>query len=214
MTDHPITPPPELVYDWAKDRVRLNDPTPLPEYIAARAAQWGADQELEACRMEIIDGAGLFYIDETSDRVELAEDIWTARRPKPPIGGSTMTQDYNKPAVEYFSKPQDFDKPSPVFFRKQGNQWTPVDNTVPLEEEKQTSMTDLSPAAQAVLDANRSSHLTINNLAAALEALADQVIPKPNDWDRDKLSEKELQLLRFVRVEILAIAAELRDTDH
>ncbi len=34
--------------------------------------------------MEIIDGAGLFYIDETSDRVRLAEDIWTARRPKPP----------------------------------------------------------------------------------------------------------------------------------
>ncbi len=34
--------------------------------------------------MEIIDGAGLFYIDETSDRVRLAEDIWTARRPKAP----------------------------------------------------------------------------------------------------------------------------------
>jgi hypothetical protein len=44
----------------------------------------GADAELEACRMEIIDGAGLFYIDETSDRVKLAEDIWTDRRPKPP----------------------------------------------------------------------------------------------------------------------------------
>jgi hypothetical protein len=33
--------------------------------------------------MEIIDGARRFYIDETSDRVRLAEDIWTARRPKP-----------------------------------------------------------------------------------------------------------------------------------
>jgi hypothetical protein len=58
-----------------------------PDYegeIARRAAQWGADQELEACRMEIIDGAGRFYIDETSDRVRLTEDIWTARRPKPP----------------------------------------------------------------------------------------------------------------------------------
>jgi hypothetical protein len=52
--------------------------------LAKRAAQYGADQELEACRMEIIDGAGLFYIDETSDRVRLAEDIWTARRPKAP----------------------------------------------------------------------------------------------------------------------------------
>ena len=35
-------------------------------------------------------------------------------------------------------------------------------------------MTDLSPAAQAVLDAYRSSHLSINNLAAALRAAANQ----------------------------------------
>ncbi len=57
---------------------------PTKYALARRAAQWGANEELEACRMEIIDGAGLFYIDETSDRVRLAEDIWTARRPKPP----------------------------------------------------------------------------------------------------------------------------------
>jgi hypothetical protein len=44
----------------------------------------GADAELEACRMEIIVRAGRFYIDKTSDRVRLAEDISTARRPKPP----------------------------------------------------------------------------------------------------------------------------------
>jgi hypothetical protein len=38
-------------------------------------------------------------------------------------------------------------------------------------------MTDhtLSPAAQAVLDAYRSSHLSINNLAAALRAAANQL---------------------------------------
>ncbi len=78
--EHPITPPPELIKQWYMEATG-------PDYegeIARRAAQWGADQELEACRMEIIDGAGLFYIDETSDRVRLAEDIWTARRPKPP----------------------------------------------------------------------------------------------------------------------------------
>jgi hypothetical protein len=72
---HPITPPPELMEEW----LGL-----WPQDSLVAAAQWGADQELEACRMEIIDGAGLFYIDETSDRVCLAEDIWTARRPKPP----------------------------------------------------------------------------------------------------------------------------------
>jgi len=42
-----------------------------------------------------------------------------------------MTQDYDKPAVEYFSKRQDYEKPAPEFFRKQGNQWTPVDSLVP-----------------------------------------------------------------------------------
>jgi hypothetical protein len=37
-------------------------------------------------------------------------------------------------------------------------------------------MTDLSPAAQAVMDAYRSTHLSINNLVAALRAAADQRI--------------------------------------
>ena len=84
---HPITPPPELVAEWIAE-IYGNEPV-LPVYsfthsLVERAAQWGADQELEACRMEIIDGAGLFYIDETSGRVRLSEDIRTTRRPKPP----------------------------------------------------------------------------------------------------------------------------------
>ncbi len=49
---HPITPSPELVKQWVAEiwhegtpvRVSLSD-----EHIATRAAQWGADQELEAC---------------------------------------------------------------------------------------------------------------------------------------------------------------------
>jgi hypothetical protein len=82
---HPITPPPELVKQWQEQAPRCRDGGIAREdWLMTRAAQWGADEELEACRMEIIDGAGLFYIDETSDRVRLAEDIWTARRPKPP----------------------------------------------------------------------------------------------------------------------------------
>jgi hypothetical protein len=40
-------------------------------------------------------------------------------------------------------------------------------------------MSELSPAAEAVLDAYRSSHLSINNLAAALRAAADHV---DHDW--------------------------------
>jgi hypothetical protein len=81
MTDnHPITPPPELIQRWSEQFEAGRSLYAMFEDIY-RA---GADAELEACRMEIIDGAGLFYIDETSDRVKLAEDIWTDRRPKPP----------------------------------------------------------------------------------------------------------------------------------
>jgi len=85
MTEnHPITPPPELALQWINEYLNEHPEGVDVEVLVVSAAQWGADQELEACRMEIIDGAGLFYIDETSDRVRLAEDIWTARRPKPP----------------------------------------------------------------------------------------------------------------------------------
>ena len=48
-TAHPITPPPELVQQWwlrhATDE-SLED-------IVIEAAQWGADQELEACLGEV-----------------------------------------------------------------------------------------------------------------------------------------------------------------
>jgi hypothetical protein len=81
MNDPKLTPPLELVRKWQRE---ANHNEAIFPQVAVLAAQWGADQELEACRMEIIDGEGRFYIDETSDRVRLAEDIWTARRPKPP----------------------------------------------------------------------------------------------------------------------------------
>jgi hypothetical protein len=43
MTD-PITPPPELVQQWINEEDGLT-----AGHIAAQAAQWGADQELDAC---------------------------------------------------------------------------------------------------------------------------------------------------------------------
>jgi hypothetical protein len=80
MTDHPITPPPELVQQWVAQiwhegtpvRVALSD-----EHIATRAAQWGADQELEACLR-------LVEIDAGEDAYDFARYIRAARRPKPP----------------------------------------------------------------------------------------------------------------------------------
>jgi hypothetical protein len=49
MTEqHPITPPPELVQQWWAEETY--DPFGVAvSNLANRAAQWGADQELEAC---------------------------------------------------------------------------------------------------------------------------------------------------------------------
>jgi hypothetical protein len=67
-TQHPITPTPELVRDWARFQNGQN-PEALWRRIATLAARWGADQELEACCGEL---------------PGLANFLRAARRPKPP----------------------------------------------------------------------------------------------------------------------------------
>ena len=78
MNDHPITPPPELVQQWsAASPIQSNDENWAYElFIAHRAAQWGADQELEACLR-------LVEIDAGEDAYDFARYIRAARRPKP-----------------------------------------------------------------------------------------------------------------------------------
>ena len=77
-------------------------------------------------------------------------------------------------------------------------------------------MTELSPAAQAVLDAVVDGafppfHVIARPMAAAaLEAVADQLLPEPNSWDEDSMSRQGLLLLRLKRAQLLTIAAELR----
>lgn len=98
MTDHPITPPPELIRKWLNDfhfpheAIHL-EPPPTPGlvhmHIATKAAQWGfnqhqhvtdaqlqevRDQELEACA-EWVANTGL---------LGTAKNLRAARRPKPP----------------------------------------------------------------------------------------------------------------------------------
>ena len=74
---HPITPPPELVDKWhdqwlnawvSARNIRAN------QWIANQSAQWGADQELEAC-CEVMRVNGNYV----SDGV-----LRAIRRPKPP----------------------------------------------------------------------------------------------------------------------------------
>jgi len=45
---HPITPPPELVRKWMERTEYDKDTWCYESYIAERAAQWGADRQLEA----------------------------------------------------------------------------------------------------------------------------------------------------------------------
>jgi hypothetical protein len=74
-----ITPPPELVQQWVEN---WHSTPGLPdcryEYIATQAAQWGADQELEACCEWLTCGGLLPRLPA------LTESLLAARRPKPP----------------------------------------------------------------------------------------------------------------------------------
>ena len=79
MTDnnHPITPPPDLIEDWIEIAKPLPQRPPNPGELAALAARWGADQELEACcewLRSSLPGYDKHY----------ADYLHTARRPKPP----------------------------------------------------------------------------------------------------------------------------------
>jgi len=68
--EHPITPPPELVEQWAHLLSSRSD-----HAVFSLAAQWGADQELELC-CQVLKwrGAGS----------EMIAYLRAARRPKPP----------------------------------------------------------------------------------------------------------------------------------
>ena len=77
-------------------------------------------------------------------------------------------------------------------------------------------MSELSPQAQEVFWAfNRAASGKPDDwhylpaIAAALRAAADQLFPKPDDWDNDNMSEQGLWLLRLKCDQLLAIAAEL-----
>jgi hypothetical protein len=65
--EHPITPPPHLIEQWMQDH--------STKYALSRkAAQWGADQELEACCALLNKFNDGFW----------CEELRAARRPKQP----------------------------------------------------------------------------------------------------------------------------------
>ncbi len=74
---HPITPPPELVQDWAQKAQLLtgDDPVAFAELLCAKAARWGADQQLEHC---------VDWLDGYERDGWAAEQMRNGCRPKPP----------------------------------------------------------------------------------------------------------------------------------
>ena len=74
MTDnHLIIPSSEMMDEWCMDfyeRGSWRD-------IAIKAAQWGADQELEACCEWLVKSL-------SEDPQEVSQELCAARRPKPP----------------------------------------------------------------------------------------------------------------------------------
>jgi hypothetical protein len=70
---HSITPPPELVEQWMQDHATKYD-------LARHAAQWGADQELEAC---------CEWVDWKWSGIK-SRELRASRRPKPPSLKETL----------------------------------------------------------------------------------------------------------------------------
>jgi hypothetical protein len=75
--EYPFSVAAELVDKWCDPRTTGS--MHFDRYdLAARAAQWGADQELEACCEWLVSEGGFKY------EHEAVEDLRAARRPKPP----------------------------------------------------------------------------------------------------------------------------------
>jgi hypothetical protein len=76
VADHPVKVPPELFTEWLSEALLQHDAKSgtIAAMVADKAAQWGADQELEACIKWTAANFG-----------ELpGQNLHLYRRPKPP----------------------------------------------------------------------------------------------------------------------------------
>ena len=70
---HPIEPPPWRVQEWGEEAARRQcTGSETDQHIAVEAAQWGADQELDACLEWVC-----------CETTAFAADLKAARRPEP-----------------------------------------------------------------------------------------------------------------------------------
>jgi hypothetical protein len=70
---HPITPPPELLEQWVHFPADWHT-------VALLIAQWGADQELEACCAQI----SQCHLLMAEQRIVISQYLYACRRPEPP----------------------------------------------------------------------------------------------------------------------------------
>jgi hypothetical protein len=88
VADHPVKVPPELAQQWIDSNIEEHTERLLVHGVADRAAQWGADQELEACIDVLGSQSAWDVLAECTGWKEFrdeSEDILrAARRPKPP----------------------------------------------------------------------------------------------------------------------------------
>jgi hypothetical protein len=183
-----IIPSPELVQQWRGDYYGgpvSGELAGVETAIATRAAQWGAEMELAACCRQLADPKWYDEIKNLRGPFRAAE-LRAARRPKPPS----------------------------------------LAEEAPPTTGGTTVTQPLSPAAQVVKDAvlalysDEKVHrfgwqLDAPTVAAALRALADQVVPVElllsarDDSIGDLYKEGRYNSMERTRTEILAIAAEL-----
>ena len=111
---HPITPPIELVAQWLKQfygsATMLGNLAPgeASLHVAAQAAQWGADQELETI-LEMV-GFGQQSLPEEDRYLDglTVASLRIARRPKPPP--SLKKQAYDALDTYIYGEPDPKDK--------------------------------------------------------------------------------------------------------
>ena len=89
---HQITPPPELVHQWADMLSSRSD-----QVVFSLAAQWGADQELEACCMWITREKSVF----------VAEELGIARRPNRQLQAQALKALHTSVDLDEFPKQYD-----------------------------------------------------------------------------------------------------------
>ena len=92
---HPITPPDDLVDQWYETADNVSEDVIIG--VSNRAAQWGADQELDACEEWVEANFGQLP----------AHNLHQFRRPKPP---SLRKQAYDALDTYIYGEPDPKDK--------------------------------------------------------------------------------------------------------